>query len=523
MTPVRRPLVVATLLAACSGGGGPTTPPPPPPPPAPATVTVSPATGSVSVGATLALAATVRDAAGQAMQGQAINWSTSNPGIASVSNTGVVTGVSQGGPVTVTATSGGKSGTAAISVTVPPVATVGVTAPQSTIGLGATMQLTATPRDGGGAPLTGRTITWSSSNPAVASVSGTGLVTALTLGGPVTITATSEGKSGSVAVTVARPALRQGWTLQRQISVAAGSAAAPAGYSVMVQLDHAALVAAGKSLASGNDLRVALWTGTQWVEQDRVLDAGSSWNSAITRIWFRVQAPIAANATDAGYYLHYGNPAAAADAPANPDQVFLFHDDFESGTLSRWSQSSTTWSNVGTRAHRGTRSLRHGPEGPQGRRIVADPALDVGDVYVDAWWNVSSLNTEFNSSQMPRYRPAIGMYYTLFCLCIGGQMGFNIASYLNGTYTDVALPTGTPQPNTWMRVGTAMHNDWYRVYYNNNLALQVNNFNAMASGNVGFDKFVIPDGDELWLDDVVVRRYVFPEPAATLGSEGTSP
>jgi hypothetical protein len=49
--------------------------------------------------------------------------------------------------------------------------------------------------------LTGRTVTWKSSNPLVATVSSTGLVKALVLGSAV-ITATVEGKSGTGKVTV---------------------------------------------------------------------------------------------------------------------------------------------------------------------------------------------------------------------------------------------------------------------------------------------------------------------------------
>jgi len=49
--------------------------------------------------------------------------------------------------------------------------------------------------------LTGRAITWTTSNAAVATVSGTGLVTGVAVG-TVTITATSEGQSGTATVTV---------------------------------------------------------------------------------------------------------------------------------------------------------------------------------------------------------------------------------------------------------------------------------------------------------------------------------
>src|SRR2546422_6346502 len=83
-----------------------------------------------------------------------------------------------------------------------PVARVAVAPPTASIVVGATVQLSATPQDAVGNPLTGRTITWQSGNAAVASVDANGLVTGKALGGPVTITATSEGKAGTAAVTV---------------------------------------------------------------------------------------------------------------------------------------------------------------------------------------------------------------------------------------------------------------------------------------------------------------------------------
>jgi hypothetical protein len=72
------------------------------------------------------------------------------------------------------------------------------------MGIGSTRQLTATPLDAAGSPLLGRQVAWTTSNTAIASVSATGLVTA-TGGGIATITATSEGKSGTAVVAVNLP------------------------------------------------------------------------------------------------------------------------------------------------------------------------------------------------------------------------------------------------------------------------------------------------------------------------------
>ena len=172
-------------------------------PPPVATVTVSPATASVAVGKTVQLAATTKDANGNVLTGRSITWSSGATGTATVSSSGLVTGVAVG-TATITATSEGKSGTATITVTAsapPPVATVTVSPASASVAVGSTIQLTATTKDANGSVLTGRTITWSSNATSIASVNGTGLVTGGSAGS-ATITATSEGKSGTSAITV---------------------------------------------------------------------------------------------------------------------------------------------------------------------------------------------------------------------------------------------------------------------------------------------------------------------------------
>ncbi|MEP7384665.1 MAG: Ig-like domain-containing protein [Gemmatimonadota bacterium] len=84
------------------------------------------------------------------------------------------------------------------------VATVGVTPDAAQLLPPATTQLTAVTKDASGNVLTNRAIAWSSSAPAVASVSTLGLVTALTPGS-ASIVATSEGQSGSATITVIAP------------------------------------------------------------------------------------------------------------------------------------------------------------------------------------------------------------------------------------------------------------------------------------------------------------------------------
>src|SRR5213078_2036639 len=83
-----------------------------------AAVTVSPASTSVAVGATVQLAAVTRDSAGNTLTGRTVTWTISNSAVATIAASGLVTGVATG-TVTITATSEGKSGTAAVSATAP--------------------------------------------------------------------------------------------------------------------------------------------------------------------------------------------------------------------------------------------------------------------------------------------------------------------------------------------------------------------------------------------------------------------
>ena len=168
-----------------------------------ASVTVTPASGSLYVGQTVQLTATPKDSAGNPLTGRVIAWSSDNTTVATVSTSGLVTGKGAGS-ATITAASGGKSGTSTITAAIVPVASVVVSPASASVATGNTVQLTATPKDSVGNTLTGRTITWSSSATSVASVSSSGLVTGVTIGS-ATITAATGGKSGSSAITVTAP------------------------------------------------------------------------------------------------------------------------------------------------------------------------------------------------------------------------------------------------------------------------------------------------------------------------------
>ena len=198
-----------------------------------ATVQVSPTTSSVDVGATTQLTAVTRDANGVVLTGRLVTWTTSNPAAATVSSSGLVTGVAVGS-ATITATSETRTATAAITVVYRPVATVQVSPATESVVIGSVMPFSAVARDAQGGVLSGRPITWASSNPAVATVSATGVATGV-VAGTTNIQATIEGVTGSGTLTVTTappignvPEMPSGYTLRVQWL---GSPAPPSGWA----------------------------------------------------------------------------------------------------------------------------------------------------------------------------------------------------------------------------------------------------------------------------------------------------
>lgn len=157
--------------------------------------------GTITVGQTAAASAYGIDQNGSPIGLGAITWSTSSATIADVSASGIVTALTPG-QAQIIASAGGKQGQALITVTGVPVAYITVAPTYVVIAGGATKQFTATLKDANGITLTGRTVTWSSSDPSLATVNSvTGVATGIAAPGAL-ITATSEGKTGSASLQV---------------------------------------------------------------------------------------------------------------------------------------------------------------------------------------------------------------------------------------------------------------------------------------------------------------------------------
>lgn len=189
-------LTAALLGSACEDATGPDAAPAP----SVARVEVSAPAQALEVAGTVQLAATPRDAKG-APVAAAVTWSSSDPAVARVSASGLVTGVAAGN-ATITARAAGRQGQVALSVALPAIGWVEITPGGDLIQLpGSSRELGVVLHGAGGVELPARPVVWASGNESVVTVTPGGVLHAVSYGTAV-ITATVDGVTGEKRVNV---------------------------------------------------------------------------------------------------------------------------------------------------------------------------------------------------------------------------------------------------------------------------------------------------------------------------------
>lgn len=164
-----------------------------------AQATVFPDTQTLTPNRTAQLDVVLRDSAGTFLTGRTVTWASLDTAFASVSATGLVR-TRRAGTARITASAG--TGLDTVSVTIVfPARALRLTPSLATVWIGRSQALVLEIRDSAGTLLTDRFAEWTSSNPAVASVSPAGVVSGVSQGTAV-ITATVEGLVATMTVDV---------------------------------------------------------------------------------------------------------------------------------------------------------------------------------------------------------------------------------------------------------------------------------------------------------------------------------
>jgi hypothetical protein len=193
-------------------------PPETPPPPVVRTVSevfVRPDVWQVRPGERYRLTAIPLDGNGVPFANPVVTWASQHAGIATVSSTGLLTGVAPGS-TTITATSDGVAGTIAVTV-LGPIVTVTLIPTPAAIAVGDETRWAFEARDARGTRMLAQDATWSSSKPGIAFAEVHGRLIGIQPG-TADIAATVEGVTGKAVLTVVPPLDLSGdWSMEEEV------------------------------------------------------------------------------------------------------------------------------------------------------------------------------------------------------------------------------------------------------------------------------------------------------------------
>jgi hypothetical protein len=303
------------------------------------------------------------------------------------------------------------------------------------------------------------------------------------------------------------------------VELQAGSQAVSPGYTLFLTVNHAAMVGEGKARADGEDLRIVRLLPDGWAEVDRVLASGSQWNTTNTTLAFRHAEGLSAGEALRDYYLYYGCPGAAA-APEDPQKVFLIASAFnQSGELAPWTDitlsGSSRWfiDEEGVLRQESDDEYSGGPPAINFKLLYKSPGM-LRDLWV-----------EYDFKPRDDDLTAVGL-----CSADSSPEGFYVGQtqelWFEGAGDEDRLGYWAGSGDTDYRLGDFAHNNWYRVkaawtssvlhfWFGGSLVADW----PTGPSQEGYFCFALNGMGGLHLDNLIVRRYMEPEPVVSLGGE----
>ncbi len=296
----------------------------------------------------------------------------------------------------------------------------------------------------------------------------------------------SEAKGGEEKAKKEKPWL-SGWQFRRKIEVYEQSGKSLTNYPVKIVLDTSNFDFS-KAKPGGGDLRFTASDGktqlSYWIE---------SWSSSKAVVWVKVpEIPANSNVT---IYMYYGNPK--AENAGDPKAVFTFYDDVEAGE-DGWkvvSELKGLWHITTHRSHSGSHSWYYGKEG--------------------VWnYNVGTTKGYILSPEisLAGHQGALLTFWTWW----------QHEKYPWGDFDslDVYVCTGSKCKRVW-------HRDCNEGPQKANWHLEAIDISSYTGKTIKI-KFRFDSKDSLYnnyegwyVDDIIVRNYVKPEPKVVIGEEET--
>lgn len=345
------------------------------------------------------------------------------------------------------------------------------------------------------------------------------------------------------------------YTYRQNVAVQTGANTPERGYAGYtlrsVGLDTQALISTSQMRSDCNDLRVLFFDGVAWQELDRhVLGC----NTTQTDIRFASPVALAGASTEDNFYIYYGNATAGAPAALATSNVYLWFDDASVNRSASYIRGRVDnfhgngWDNSLVYNAAGYYTYSTGDNFTSGYRL----AVDERDVFIEAeFFHTDCFPINMTTGVLVRGIIQSGSgssessnhYYTTN----RGEFPQSGCGNANGYGHDGAImrrqrnqiavsPPANPgdiTPNTWRRQALAAFGGGptqLRFWDEDNSAFWAalgfpDAGNILASGTDNQDVTgrgfvaVMTAQDQARLRNILVRRYVEPEPLITLGPQ----
>ncbi|MEM5810918.1 MAG: DUF2341 domain-containing protein [Candidatus Aenigmatarchaeota archaeon] len=278
-------------------------------------------------------------------------------------------------------------------------------------------------------------------------------------------------------------------------------------YQVLVTLDTASLITAGKMRSDCGDIRFTDSDGSTqlsyWLE--------SGCNTASTKIWVKVPS-IPASSTKT-IYVHYGNPS--AESASNGDNTFKFFDDFLGNSLdtTKWVVYSNAGGNI--TVSNGIATLTSNSS-INSSYTIRNTSLNTP---FEVRWKARPYSQDegYSAYEFQGIKKSDGSYNTAYYTWYN-----NRRSIVYGNEIDNSGPTpyGAMKIHKITSVGSTV-----RYYVDDAEVSNSPQTGSYSSSYVEFSVFRsdISGNSKLEVDWVFVRNFSSPEPTTSVGSESSAP
>ena len=287
------------------------------------------------------------------------------------------------------------------------------------------------------------------------------------------------------------------------------------GYSVMVVLDTQSLASSGKLKPDCSDLRIVHSSGSN-AELERVNETSCS--SASTEVWFKTAKAINALSYDDSYYIYYGNPSANSPS-ADRTKIYLLWDDFSSNTLGSymlgdWLCYHGDCKNFKNFTYSYGRVFFNTTDNhDSGLRL----GMEARDVYSKAAYSITNSYPTDSTVGIGLRWSKTNKYYTAH-VSGGNYPSPAIAKkertkYIKESDSSIYHPKDGAQ----FTIAFAAFGENLRLWYNGVESLSGQDDEFEEAGDIVFEAAQ----SEGYLNNILLRKYVEPEPLAQVGNEET--